>query len=102
MDAYIRSSQFPLQTEQIIGVCQEKWTVKPSHTKRLITPNSGGLNSSEWGSHDSRVDEGGSVIRERANSVKTATASLSYICRPSHRQPPHSGEQPNKKMLNIE
>ena len=72
----------------MVGVCHERWTVKPSRTKRLITPGNESPDSSEWGSHDSGVNEGGSA----GGGGDGVSASLGYICRPSHRQPPHSGE----------
>ena len=89
IDALIRSTKLPLQTDQIVGVSLKHWTVKPSRAKRLITPANERVNSPEWGSHDDRAEEEGSAS---GSSEVTGAPTLGYICRPSHRQPPHCGE----------
>ena len=91
VDAYIRETELPLQTEDIVRVCQEHWTVKPSRTKRLVTPDNERADSSEWGSQGSRTEEESTGKESTEVNGATAVSSLSYICRPNHRQSPHSG-----------
>lgn len=84
VDVHIRATRLPLQTEDIVGVCHQHWTVKPSRTKRLVTPNNERAHSPECHDHGTR---------ERCESTEvTPLTSLSYICRPNHRQPPHTGQ----------
>lgn len=78
-DAYIRLNGLALNTEEIVGVSQEQWTVKPAHTKRLIAP--GDTTSTTAGSH----------ITASERTQSTGVVVPAYICRPSHRQPPHTG-----------
>ena len=87
MDVHIRATQLPLQTEDIVGVCHQHWTVKPSRTKRLVTPNNERAHSPECQDH-------GTSERCESSEVTplTATPYLNYICRPNHRQPPHTGQ----------
>jgi hypothetical protein len=91
VDAYIRETELPLQTEDIVRICQEHWTVKPSRTKRLVTPDNERADSSEWSSQGSRTEEESTGKESTEVNGATAVSSLSYICRPNHRQSPHSG-----------
>ena len=89
MDAYIRSQGLALKTEDIIGVNQEQWTVKPARTKHFVTPGGEGSASSHksgGGDDDDASTSEGAEFTGGASSVIPG-----YICRPSHRQPPHTG-----------
>lgn len=78
VDACIRSNNLSLKTEEIVGVSQEQWTVKPARTKRLIAHED---------THPTPAGESPSLPTKL-----TDVALPAYICRPSHRQPPHTGK----------
>ena len=88
MDAYIRSKGLALKTEDIVGVSQEQWTVKPARTKHLVPPEDKGSTSSYEcsGGDDDVITSEGTEFTGTASSVIPG-----YICRPSHRQLPHTG-----------
>ena len=89
MDAYIRSRGLALKTEDIIGVSQEQWTVKPARTKHLVIPGGKGSASSR---ESGGGDDGGAITSEDTEFTGGGSPVMpGYICRPSHRQPPHTG-----------
>ena len=89
VDACIRCNKLALKTEEIVRVNREQWTVKPSLTKRLIAPTNHLSHTSESASQDAEGDDSESATSGSAK-VTEATGPA-YICRPEHRQPPHTG-----------
>lgn len=92
MDTCIRSNHLSLQTEEIIGVSQEQWTVKPARTKRLIASED---------THSTPCDAFHDAAVRKSPSAPTQIPTYqlpAYICRPSHRQPPHTGTQIQKEL----
>lgn len=93
VDAFIRSNHLSLETEEIIGVSQEQWTVKPARTKRLIAPEDTHPTPCDV-FHDAAVRESPS-----GPTMLTDVALPAYICRPSHQQPPHTGTLIQRELL---